>query len=233
MLPFVDRQREIQALNSFSQTEAAGLMILFGRRRVGKTRLLTHFLDTQAAAPGLYWTATTHGAAYQLRDFSQALFRYDPRFRSPSAPEFTFPDWETALDQLEQAVAQFTDSQFIVLDEFTYLIRNEPALASVFQNSWDHRLCRQHNLKLVLTGSMVGMMERQVISHQAPLYGRATALLRLRPLPFASLLELFGDRTAAERVAIFAVTGGVPAYLDLFTRTGSFVDALQQQCLSQ
>ena len=231
MIKFVDRKREIQTLSSFYQASAAGLLILFGRRRVGKTRLLTHFLETQGASTGLYWTATTHGAAYQLRDFSQALFRYDTRFSSPPSPDFSFPDWEVALDQLAQVVAQFTEPQFIVLDEFTYLIRNDAALTSVFQKAWDHRLAQEPKLKLVLTGSLVGMMERQVISYQAPLYGRATALLRLRPLPYASLLELLADRTPAERVAIYAVTGGVPAYLELFTRERSFLDTLHEHCL--
>ncbi|MBN1315170.1 MAG: ATP-binding protein [Anaerolineales bacterium] len=231
MLKFVDRKREIQALSSFYQAPEAGLMILFGRRRVGKTRLLTYFLETQGVPGGLYWTATTHGAAYQLRDFSQALFRYDPRFSSPPSPDFSFPDWGVALDQLAQIAAQFTEPQFIVLDEFTHLIRNDTALTSIFQKAWDHRLAHEPKIKLVLTGSLVGMMEREVISYEAPLYGRATALVRLRPLPYASLLELFADRTPAERVAIYAVTGGVPAYLELFTRARTFVDALHEQCL--
>jgi hypothetical protein len=119
---------------------------------------------------------------------------------------------------------------FDALDEFTYLIRSDPAITSVVQKVWDHHLSRQPQLRLVLTGSLVGMMEREVLSYQAPLYGRATALLRLRPLPFATLSELFGERTAAERVAIYAVTGGVPAYLELFTRAPSFVRALQEEC---
>ena len=231
MMRFVDRKRELQALSRVHQTPEAGLLILFGRRRVGKTRLLTHFLESQAIPGGLYWTATTHGAAFQLRDFSQSLLRYDPRFTMLPASDFSFPDWEAALGHLADVVAQATGPQFVVLDEFTHLIRNDAALTSVFQKSWDHRLSRQPNLKLVLTGSLVGMMEREVISYQAPLYGRATALLRLRPLPYAALIELFGDRTPAERVAIHAVTGGVPAYLDLFTRANSFVATLHDQCL--
>ena len=71
-----------------------------------------------------------------------------------------------------------------------------------------------------------------MISYQAPLYGRATSLLRLRPLPYAALIELFPERQADERLAIYAATGGVPAYLNLFTRTNSFVSALRNECLS-
>ena len=84
----------------------------------------------------------------------------------------------------------------------------------------------------MLTGSLLGMMAREVFSYQAPLYGRATTQIRLRPLPFGACYELFPGRSAAERVAIYGVTGGVPAYLDLFTRTGDFVSALRDHGLA-
>jgi len=230
-MKFIGRQRELQALEHFYNTAEAGLLILFGRRRVGKTTLLTHFMEKDRISGGFYWMATTHNTSYQLRDFTQALFRYDPRFASAPSPDFSFPDWEAALGHLADAVAQFTTPQFVVIDEFTYLLRNDPALTSLLQRMWDHRLSKIGNLRLVLTGSLVGMMEREVISHQAPLYGRATTLLRLRPLPYAALIDLFQDRAPDERVAIYAVTGGVPAYLNLFTRTKSFVSALHDECL--
>jgi AAA+ ATPase superfamily predicted ATPase len=75
------------------------------------------------------------------------------------------------------------------------------------------------------------MMESEVIAYKAPLYGRASAQYKLRPLPYAALVELFPERTAAERVAIYAVCGGIPAYLELFTRAKSFVTALRDHCL--
>jgi AAA+ ATPase superfamily predicted ATPase len=189
-------------------------------------------METSQISGGFYWMATTHNTAYQLRDFSQALFHYDPRFASAPAPDFSFPDWETALSHLADAVEQFTAPQLVVIDEFTYLLRNDPALTSLVQRLWDHRLSKMDNLRLALTGSLVGMMGREVFSHQAPLYGRATTLLRLRPLPYAAIIDLFSDRTPDERVAIYAATGGVPAYLNLFTRTNSFVSALHDECLT-
>ncbi len=230
-MKFIGRQRELQALEHFFNTPEAGLLILFGRRRVGKTTLLTYFMESHKIQGGFYWMATTHNSAYQLRDFTQALFRYDPRFDSAPSPDFSFPDWEAALNHLADAVAQFNTPQFIVIDEFTYLLRNDPAMTSLIQRLWDHRFSKISNLRLVLTGSLVGMMEREVISYQAPLYGRATTLLRLRPLPYAALIDLFPERAPDERVAIYAATGGVPAYLNLFTRTKSFASALHNECL--
>lgn len=230
-MKFIDRKRELRALHNFYRTPGAGLFILFGRRRVGKTSLLTHFLESNALPNAFYWMATTHSAPYQLRDFSQALLQYDPRFTTPPSSDFTFPSWEAALQHMAELVEQSGAPHLFVLDEFTYLIRNDAALTSVFQKVWDHRLSKVAGLKLVLTGSLLGMMDREIIAYNAPLHGRATAQLRLRPLPYAALLELFANRTVAERVAIYAVTGGVPAYLERFTHTTDFVTALHEDCL--
>jgi AAA+ ATPase superfamily predicted ATPase len=231
-MKFVGRQRELHGLDNFYQTPGAGLFILYGRRRVGKTRLLSHWLQSQRIENALYWTSTTHGAAYQLRDFSHQLLRFDPRFQAPPAPDYSFPSWDAALEHLAGLAETATAPLTIIVDEFTYLIRHEPALVSVLQKMWDLRLSRLPNLRLVLTGSMVGMMERDVLSYQAPLYGRATHVLKLQPLNFGVLAELFPDHTPAERVAIYAIGGGVPAYLELFTRSRRVSDALRDHCLT-
>lgn len=230
-MKFVGRNRELQTLESFYQSPNAGLLILYGRRRIGKTRLVTHFLEQRQATPTFYWMATTHSEAYQLRDFSQAVMRHDSRIASPPTPDFSFSSWEDALHHLADVVAADAQPHLVVLDEFTYLLRNESAISSVFQKVWDHRLSQIPQLKLILTGSLIGMMAREVIAYHAPLYGRATTQIRLRPLPYAAVYELFPERSADERVAIYGVTGGVPAYLDFFTRTGNFVSTLRDHIL--
>lgn len=229
---FVGREPELRILESFYRSPEAGLLILYGRRRIGKTRLITHFLERHDENPDFYWVATTHGEAFQLRDFSQALLRHDPRMTGPPTGDFTFPGWEDALEHLAEVVELDDRPHLLVIDEFSYLLRNEPAISSVFQKMWDHRLSRIPQLKLVLTGSLIGMMARQVFSYQAPLYGRATSQIRLRPFPYAAVHELFSERGADERVAIYGMTGGVPAYLELFTRTLDFVSGLRDQCLA-
>ncbi len=228
---FVDRKQELNALDNAHRRESAELIILFGRRRVGKTRLLTYFLETRQIQQPLYWMATTHSAAVQLRDFSQALLQHDPRFVIPLTPDYSFPDWEAAFNHMAGMVAAAEGVQWIVLDEFSYLIRNDATLVSVLQKVWDHQLSKLPNLRLVLTGSLVGMMQREIFAYNAPLYGRATTQLRLQPLPYAALIDLFPERESAERVAIYAVTGGVPAYVERFTRTDQFVTALRDECL--
>lgn len=229
---FVGRHQELQTLESFYGSPEAGLLILYGRRRIGKTRLITQFLEDHNENSNFYWVATTHSEAFQLRDFSQAIMFHDSRMSGPPTEDFAFSSWEAALEHLADVVELEERPQLIVLDEFTYLLKNEPAISSVFQKVWDRRLSHIPQLKLVLTGSLIGMMARQVFSYQAPLYGRATAQIRLRPLSYSAIHELFPERNADERVAIFGVTGGVPAYLELFTRSEDFVSGLRDHCLA-
>ncbi|MEM7802210.1 MAG: ATP-binding protein [Chloroflexota bacterium] len=229
---FVGRRKELNTLSRFLASQRAELLILYGRRRIGKTRLVTTFIEQNSETPALYWMATTHNERFQLRDFSQTIWRHDSRFNDEPAIDFTFSSWEEALSHLAEIVENSGVSHLVVLDEFTYLLRNEPAISSIFQKAWDHHLSKIPQLKLILTGSHIGMMAREVFSYQAPLYGRATSQIYLRPLPYAALIDLFPDRDAAERVAIFSVTGGVPAYLALFTRTSRFTTALRDECLA-
>ena len=236
---FVGRRRELHQLDEFLAQKRAGLMVLYGRRRVGKTSLVSHWLDRLAASHQLtpqnviFWTATAQSAASQLRDFSQALMALDTRLVVPPTPEFAFPTWDAALGYLADLanLRQPNAPLVVVIDELTYLVQSDPALVSVLQRVWDHRLSQLANLRLILSGSLVGVMEQQVLSTQSPLYGRATSLMRLRPLPFGSFVELFPTWSPAERVAVYAVCGGIPSYLSLFEESPSFTRGLRDQAL--
>ena len=214
---FVGREAELDLLDRLWERSSATLLILYGRRRVGKTRLLTHWLqktsvdETGQQQPGrrvLYWVAEPSSALDQLRSFSQAVYN----FANPGAPapmDFTYASWNQAWQQVA-ALAQ-GERLALFVDEFTYLLEVDPSIAGQLQNLWDHTLSRT-NLFLVICGSHLGMMLRHMLSYQAPLYGRATAQLRLQPLPFGATARYFPGYDADERVVIYAIWGGIPAY---------------------
>lgn len=234
-MKFVDRRLELKQLEAFYRREKAGLLVLYGRRRVGKTSLLSHWLEQQTTPQQtLFWTATTQGIQYQLRDFSQALMGLDPRLSHAPTPDFTFPTWDAAFGYLADLAALHTPRAplVVVMDEFTYLVQSDPAIVSLLQRVWDHRLVRVNSLRLILSGSLVGIMEKKVLSGQSPLYGRATSLMRLRPLAFGSLAEIFPTWAPAERVAAYAICGGIPSYLALFAEAPSFTRGLRDHCLT-
>lgn len=228
MQTFIGRNQEISTLNHYWQRPDAALLIMYGRRRVGKTRLLTHWLKQETTPHALYWVAQPSAAAEQLRQFSQALYRFENPAGSP-LETFSYQSWEQALEQ----VARLAERQrfTLIIDEFTYLLTRTPELAGLFQNMWDH-LLQQRNLLLILCGSHLGMMKQQVLSYQAPLYGRAAAQIHVQPLPFGATHSYFPHYDAAERVAIYAMFGGVPAYWERLDQTLSISDNIRQQLLT-
>ncbi len=209
-IPFVSREPELRLLQEEWEEQSARLLILYGRRRVGKTRLVTHWMQTSRVR-GLYWVADPTSAAEQLRSFSQALYNFENHQPAPEA--FSYTTWGQALQQVARLAQD--ERLAIVLDEFTYLLATEPGIAGVLQNAWDHSL-KQTRLFLIVSGSHIGMMQRELLAYQAPLYGRATAKMRLPPLPFGATREYFPRYRTDERVATYAMLGGVPGYWDMF-----------------
>ena len=206
-MDFFGRDLELGLLNDIHQRPGAQFLILYGRRRVGKTRLITQWsggIDDLI----FYWMASQTSAANQLRGFSQALFQ----FLNPGAriePTFSYTSWDAAFAEIARAAA---DKRLVViLDEFTYVMQADSEVPSLIQRAWDHQL-KNSNVFLILTGSLAGIIQRTTLDYQAPLYGRATARLKLQPLSFGALADMLPQYTAEQRVAVYTITGGIPAY---------------------
>ena len=225
-MKFIDRKVELNALDDFYKAHEAALLVLYGRRRVGKTALLNHWLAQRRISHSLFWTATTSGADYQLGEFSRELRRLDPR-PAPPSDDFTFRDWDEALTYWGDVAAQSPTPVVWVIDEFTNLLLSNTALASILQRVWDHKLSNVPQLRLVLTGSLMGLMASNALDANAPLYGRATSVFKLRPLAFGCLRELFPRWSPVERVAVYSICGGIPAYLRLFADSPRFPSGLE------
>lgn len=212
-MPFYNRKRELALLDDLHGRSGAHLFVLYGRRRVGKTVLLTQWLDRRKH-PSLFWTADRTSAAAQIRTFSQAVQEYlSPESAIPA--DFTYGTWDIAFGHVARLAER--ERVVVVLDEFTYLLESDPTLPSILQRLWDHHLS-QTKLFLILTGSHAGMMEREVLAYRSPLYNRATQSLHLQPLSFGILAAFFPEYSAEDRMAIYACVGGVPQYLELLPR---------------
>lgn len=234
-LPFIDRSGELKSLKTFYSCDwhrGAGFLLLYGRKGVGKTRLLQQFLQEDAVADYFYWQALPGETAMQLREFSQALFRYDSAQTGPPPPDFIFFSWREALDYLAQIAQRSPVTKLFILEGFTELCHQSMGLSSYFQHAWDHRLKEIVNLRLIITGSHVSTMIREVLAYSAPLYFRANANLHLQPLPYTALLDLFPDRSVEERMSIYTITGGLPAYLRYFAQTPDLPMAVERLCFA-
>lgn len=224
--PFVGRSRELEVLDNLWDSPQARLLILYGRRRVGKTRLLSHWLQ-QHPDSGLYWVAEPASALTQLRSFSQALMS----FRNPDveiSPEFSYASWELAFSELAALAKDRRIAMFI--DEVTYLIDVDPEFVGTLQKVWDGWLSKS-NLMLALAGSQMGLMRKHLLDYQAPLYGRLTAQIDLPSLPPGTIKEYFPDYSPAERIMLYAMWGGVPAYWERLNPDLSIMENLRQNIL--
>lgn len=223
---FVGRSRELEVLDNLWDSDQARLLILYGRRRVGKTRLLTHWLQTQEKH-GLYWVAEPASALTQLRSFSQALMSFiDPEADVPT--DFTFSSWELAFRQLSLYAQERRVALFI--DEVTYLIDVNPDFVGILQKTWD-RWLSDSSLLLALAGSQMGLMRKHLLDYEAPLHGRATAQMQLPPLPYGTTKDYFPDYDAAERVTLYGMWGGVPAYWERLDPELPIIENLRRNIL--
>jgi len=215
--PFIGRDPELKSLQDAWDQQGSSLVLVWGRRRVGKTRLLGRFAEGKRA---VFYGATQQAPAAELAAFSDAV-------RTALAPTGTdllahddFPNWASALDYLaDQAAAQ---PLLVVLDEFPYLVATEPALPSLVQRFWDHR-GRGSQLMLVLCGSAQAIMV-ELQSQSAPLFGRIDRRLHVAPFSARDAARFTPGLPAADAATIYGILGGMPTYLSRW-RPGQDRDA--------
>ena len=221
---FHGRTAELKLLDKLWASPNATLLILYGRRRVGKTRLLTHWMSRHADR-ALYWVAEPTSALDQLRSFSQALYNFSHP-ETPAPLDFTYANWEQALQQVGSMAKD--QRLALLLDEFTYLLEVDPTIVGTLQKAWDHWLSNS-KLILALSGSQMGLMQKKVLAYQAPLYGRATAQLKLPPLSYNITPKFFPNYSPQDRVTVYAILGGIPAYWERIDDTAPIMDNVSAQ----
>jgi AAA+ ATPase superfamily predicted ATPase len=202
-----NRQRELGYLDTRYASKRAELVVLYGRRRIGKTTLMHHWVQDK---PHLFFFATQDDNATLLRRFSQLIEQAAGHSDGNLDPAFACPDWETALHAL---VSLARERRFaVVIDEFPRLVAAHAPIASYLQMVWDMAL--QHTqIFLVLTGSLLSVMRQQVLDPDAPLYLRHTWPFELKPLTVTDLAAFFPDYSPDALVETYAVLGGMPYYV--------------------
>jgi AAA+ ATPase superfamily predicted ATPase len=200
---FVNRQRELELLEGMFVKSGASLLVLYGRRRVGKTELLRHFCERHRS---VFFVADQRPATMLLRELSAQLWSAAGESEK-SAP--VFPGWAEALAYAGGLANQ--RRLVLVLDEFPYLATSDRSLPSVLQKTWDAELSKTR-LFLVLSGSAVSYMEGEVLSEKSPLFGRRTGQLLLEPLGLPEVTGFWKGLRPDDAIRAYAIVGGVPAY---------------------
>ncbi|WP_303033400.1 MULTISPECIES: ATP-binding protein [Bacteroides] len=215
-MKFVDRIDEAARLKDALAREKSSLVVMYGRRRLGKSTLIKRVLsDTD-----VYFLADRSEGQHQRILLAKVIAQVFPDF-----DKLTYPDWESIF----RAVNYRTDKRFtLCLDEFPYLVEQSPELPSVLQKLIDEK---QLKYNLVLCGSSQNMMYGLFLYSTAPLYGRADEIMRLAPIRLPYIQEAL-HLNAMNAIEEYAVLGGVPRYWELRENRSSLDDALWRNILS-
>ena len=198
---FINRIDEIKLLEDRYRSSKAEFVVIYGRRRVGKTALILKFLKDKE---GIYLLARETSDIENLKRFSQKIAEHFEDYFLLRNP---FRNWDAFFEYLAKI-----DERFIVaIDEFPYLVKANPALPSILQEYWDTKLSNT-KLFLIICGSAVSMMEK-LLGYKSPIYGRRTAQLKLKPLGFFQVREFFPSYDWEDLVKVYGILGGNPAYL--------------------
>ena len=198
MEQFVDRDAELDILADSYESDTAKFVVLYGRRRLGKSELVRQSLANRDDA--IYYQAVESTAENQLEQFAEKATTQFPSLKRVRH------DWELFLETLGE------EDAIVVIDEFPFLIEEDESLSSRIQRVWDMEL-QETAMTLVLVGSSISVMENKVLSGSAPLYGRRTATIDLKPLSIADVRQFFPEYDSETVVTAWSIYGGTPYYL--------------------
>jgi hypothetical protein len=212
---FVDREEELRYLEEKFRSKDPELIVIYGRRRIGKTELIARFIREK---PAVYFLADRRPERDLLEEFKGKMSQV---LGDGSFSKLEISGW---LELFKEFLKWWKGGRaIIVIDEFPMLIEDNKAIPSVFQKIWDLEL-ENSQVMLILLGSSVGMMETEVLSYRSPLYGRRTGQWKLQPLRFHHLREFFKEYSEEDLVRVYGCLGGVPAYLLKFDPDVPFWD---------
>jgi len=199
----INRKRELEWLNEIYTSKKAEFLVVYGRRRLGKTYLIKNFIKNK---PHFYFLA-------KQRNIEKEFNRFKEKFAKEFNLYIEAKDFEEFFDEVLRKIKQ--KNKFIfVIDEFPYWIQKNPEIVSEFQYLWDEVL-KNKNVFLVLIGSYVSIMENKLLSYKSPIYGRKTSQIELKRMPITALKEFFPKFDVESLINIYGLTDTIPYYLNM------------------
>lgn len=221
---FVGRHQELEQLNQAYQENDFQFTVIYGRRRIGKTSLINEFLKDKKS---IYYVALEENAEDNLKRFSDAISIFK---NTDQGGKEKFANFEECFKEITHLAQK--QRVILVIDEFPYLAKAYPTISSMLQSYIDHEF-KETNLFLILCGSSMSFMERQVLGYQSPLYGRRTLALKLEPFKLSEAHEMLPKLSKEDAFIINTVCGGVPQYLSYMSDSMSVADNIKKNFLSK
>jgi AAA+ ATPase superfamily predicted ATPase len=224
--PFIAREKELAALQDAYQGPHSAFWPIYGRRRVGKSELILQFGKNH---PTLYLVGKRAPADQMMREFLEgaAIFLEEPLLAS-----MPVESWKKTIEAVVQRWGK-KDKLILVFDEFQWLVEKSPELPSVLQELWDRNWSKSGRMFLILCGSYIGFMEREVLGKKSPLYGRRTGQIFLKPFGYRDASLFHPHVSLAQRAATYFICGGIPLYLRYFESGRSGLQNIEHVILGE
>ncbi|ONN27462.1 ATPase [Thermosipho affectus] len=219
---FIGRERELKSLNELYKDDKFQFVVVYGRRRVGKTTLLLEFCKEK---PCIFYVADESVDSISLEKFSKEVFSY---FHLNGLSSFR--TWEEAFNFLGERSKE--KRLVVVIDEFQYLVNSNKSIPSILQKLIDHHL-KNTKLFLIICGSYVSFMEKEVLGYESPLYGRRTAQFEITTFDFFDSKKFFLKYDLKRQVSVYGILGGTPQYLITFDENLDVFENVKQKILNK
>ena len=202
---FIGREAELKFLNDRYTADGGQLIVLYGRRRVGKTETLREFCKGK---PHVFFSCTQSTDKAQLRNFSFQMLKENIPAKNYISE---FDDWEKAFRAVSE-LPYGDRKKLLVIDEFPYMCRGNKSIPSVLQNLWDSEL-RDDNVMIIICGSSMSFIEKELLAEKNPLFGRATGIYKMKEMGFYDAAKFFPDYSDRDKILAYSILGGIPHYL--------------------
>ena len=220
---FYCREEELRTMNNRYKKDRFECVVIYGRRRVGKTALINEFCKGK---PTVYFSALNASSQENLEALSKAIYTCQ---NSDSTSTPTYRSYEDALEAITGMAME--KRLVFVIDEYPYLAKAEKSISSRLQHIIDHSW-QGSRIYLILCGSSMSFMEYQVLGYESPLYGRRTAQFKIQALTYREITEFHPELKAADQALLYGVTGGIPHYINKLDVESNLDEALLDNLFS-
>ncbi|MFT4304691.1 MAG: ATP-binding protein [Candidatus Woesearchaeota archaeon] len=216
---FINRELELKFLNKVYSSKEKQLIIIYGRRRIGKTELISYFSKNK---DHIYFLADKRGTKDNVKRFIEKVCSY---FND-------FPINVDNFDKVFEYIIKRTNKKLIItIDEFSYLVEKDDSIPSIFQLIVDQIL--NNNIVLILCGSSISMMEEGTLSYKSPLYGRRTGQWKVDRFNIKDAIKFFPNQNIEQKIISLAILGEIPAYLVKFDNNKNIFNNIKEKILTK
>ena len=216
----VGREKELEQIEKLYNSDYFEFLVMYGRRRVGKTTILQEFSGKHDV---IFYSAQEKNDSLNLLDFSKTVQQYfEGQFIA------AFPSWEDAFSYVTKKASN--KKTILIIDEFPFMAGPNPSIKSMLQHEIDHHWKNQ-NILLILCGSSVSFMINDIMGYESPLYGRTTSRMEVLPFDYLESAKFFPSYSMEDKLIAYGVLGGIPRYLNAFSGKRSIQENIETEIL--